>query len=123
MNEQQKALYTFFSEKAKHLQREIDLETERAGGRKMLLNRIDLIHWIDYAESQVETYRTVCRMLEDQAEGADTHKILQDLRETFTADRQEIETVEQKLKEEQKALDRLRKEAEYYQLALETLKA
>ena len=121
MTEQQAELYHFFSEKAKHLQNEIDWEIAKIGGEKMLISREDLIHWVYYARGQVETYRTICRMLEDRAENVDTEKIMQELRETAASDRKEIAKMERKQEEEQKALAQLREEADYYRLALEVL--
>ena len=121
MNEKQAALHRFFSDKAKHLQNEIDWEIERIGGEDMLISREDLIHWVYHARIQVETYHTICRMLEDRAEGADTDKILQDLRETMESDRKSIESIRKQREEEEKALKQLREEAEYYRMALETL--
>lgn len=121
MNEQQIALHKFFSEKAKHLQNEIDLEIEKVGGEGMLISREDLIHWVYYARNQVATYHTICQMLDDKSSGADTNKILQDLRETMETDKASIERLRKKQLEEKKALEQLREEAEYYQLALEVL--
>ena len=122
MTEQQAKLHQFFSDKAKHLQNEIDFEIEKIGGERMLISREDLIHWVYYARDQVETYRTICRMLEDKAENTNTDRILQELRETVTSDRQEIEKIERKQEEEKKALEQLREEADYYRQALEVLK-
>lgn len=121
MTEQQKKLHQFFSDKAKHLENEIAFEIDRNGGEHMLISREDLIHWVYYARGQVETYRTICRMLEDQDEGAETGKILRELRETMASDREEITKIERKQEEERKALEQLREEAEYYRQALDVL--
>ena len=121
MNEQQIALHKFFSEKAKHLQNEIDLEIEKVGGEGMLISREDLIHWVYYARNQVATYHTICQMLDDKSSGADTNKILQDLRGTMETDKASIERLRKKQLEEKKALEQLREEADYYRLALEVL--
>ena len=121
MTEQQAKLHQFFSDKAKHLQNEIDLEIAKIGGERMLISREDLIHWVYYARGQVETYRTICRMLESKADGAETGKILRELRETMTSDRREITKIERKQEEERKALEQLREEAEYYRQALDVL--
>ncbi len=122
MDSRQAELHRFFSEKAKHLQNEIDWEIAKIGGEHMLISREDLIHWVYYARGQVETYHTICRMLEDKAENVDTEKILQELRETAASDRNEIARIELKQEEEKKALERLREEADYYKQALEVLK-
>lgn len=121
MTEQQKELFDYFQEKAKHLQKEIDYEIEQIGGEKMLISREDLIHWVYYARGQVETYHTICRMLEEKAEGADAAGILQELRETMEDDRAEIVKIRQKQEEERKALEQLREEAEFYRKTLEIL--
>ena len=122
MTEQQMKLYRFFSDKAEHLQNEIDWEIEKIGGEHMLISREDLIHWVYYARGQVETYHTICRMLEDKAEDADMDRILRELRETAASDRNEIAKIERKQEEERKALAQLREEAEYYRMALDVLK-
>lgn len=121
MTEQQAKLHEFFSEKAKHLQNEIDWEIAKIGGEKMLISREDLIHWVYYARGQVETYHTICRMLENKADGVDTDRILQELQETAASDRKEIAKIEKKQEEERKALAQLREEADYYKLALKVL--
>ena len=123
MNEQQKALHCFFAEKAKHLQNEIDLEIEKIGGEGMLISREDLIHWVYHARGQIKMYNTVCQMLEDQAEGLETEKILKELRETMESDRACIEKIQKKQEEEKNALEQLRKEANYYRIALKVLDA
>ncbi len=121
MNEQQMALHKFFSEKAKHLQNEIDLEIEKVGGEGMLISREDLIHWVYHARNQVDTYHTICRMLEDKSDDTNTDMILKELRETMETDKTSIERLRKKQLEEKKALEQLREEAEYYRLALEVL--
>ncbi len=123
MNDKLNALHRYFSDKAKHLQNEIDWEIEKIGGENMLISREDLIHWVYYARNQIETYHTICRMLEDKEKNADTEKILRELRETAASDRNEIAAIERKQEEEKKALAQLREEAEYYRLALDVLEA
>ena len=121
MTEQQAVLYRFFSEKAKHLQNEIDYEITKVGGEGMLISREDLIHWVYYARGQVKTYQTICRMLENKSAGAETGKILRELRETMASDQREIMKIERKQEEERKALRQLKEEAEYYRMALDVL--
>ena len=121
MTTKQAALQRFFIEKAKHLQNEIDMEIEKIGGEGMLISREDLLHWVYYARNQIETYYTICRMLEDKAEGADTGEILAQLKETMETDREDIEALKRKQEEEKRALEQLREEAEYYRQALEVL--
>lgn len=121
MDRKHAELHSFFTEKAKHLQNEIDLEIQKIGGEGMLISREDLIHWVYHAREQVKTYQTICRMLEDQSEHADTDKILQELRDTVESDRTDIAKIRKKQEEERQALEQLRKEAEYYQRALEVL--
>lgn len=121
MTKQQADLHRFFSDKAKHLQNEIDWEIEKIGGEHMLISREDLIHWVYHSRIEIETYHTICRMLENQAEGVDTGKILQELRETADSDRYEIAKIEKKQEEERKALAQLREEAEHYRMALNVL--
>ena len=76
----------------------------------MLLSREDLIHWVYYARGQVETYKTICRMLENKSREADSGRILQELRETMESDRQEILRIRRKQEEERKALEQLRED-------------
>lgn len=123
MDEQLKKLYGYFRDKAMHLQKEIDMEIENIGGEGMLISREDLIHWVYYARDQVETYRTICRMLEDKADGVDTEGIFRELRETMEQDKTAIDHLLRKQEEEKKALVQLREEAEYYQAALDVLGA
>ena len=121
MTEKQLNLHKFFSEKAKHLQNEIDMEIKKIGGEDMLISREDLIHWVYNAREQVETYKTICRMLEEKAEGVETDRILRELRETMEKDRMNMAEIQRKQEEERKALEQLREEAGYYQQALAIL--
>ena len=121
MNPVQADLHRFFTDKAKHLQKEIDTEIKAIGGEKMLISRTDVLHWVYDAREQIKTYWTICRMLEDRAAGIDTEKILNGLQENITEERYEIERLQRKQEEEKKALKELRAEAEYYRLALEVL--
>ena len=122
MDRQQAELHKFFSEKAKHLQNEIDFEIEKIGGEDMLISREDLIHWVYFARQEIKTYNTICNMLEDKAENAETGRILSELRETMEEDRTKIAELQRKQEEERKALEQLREEAEYYEQALKILK-
>ena len=121
MTDKQADLHMFFSDKAKHIQNEIEIEIEKIGGEEMLISREDLMHWVYHAREQAETYRTICRMLEEQTEGSDADKILRKLQESVTTDQADIARISRKQEEEQKALNRLRKEVDYYQQALEVL--
>ncbi len=121
MNEKKARLHRFFSEKAKHLQNEIDLEIEKIGGEDMLASREDLIHWVYFARKDIEAYHTICRMLNDRTEGTDTARILRELRETMESDRTAIDRLQRKHEEEEKALKQLRKEAGYYRQTLDIL--
>ena len=55
MTKQQESLYRFFTEKAKHLQNEIDMEIAKIGGEHMLISREDLTAWIEESEVPEET--------------------------------------------------------------------
>lgn len=121
MDERLKKLYAYFRDRAMHLQKEIDWEVERIGGEIMLLSREDLIHWVYHAREEVQTYYTICQMLEDKVDGADTAEILKELRDTVASDSRAIENLLRKQEEEKKALEQLREEAEYYREALEVL--
>ncbi len=121
MTAQQEKLHRFFTEKAKHLQNEIDLEIANIGGEDMLISREDLIHWVYHSRREIEMYHTICRMLEDKAEDADADIIRQKLRDTMLTDEVDIEKIRKKQEEERKALQQLREEAENYRLALEVL--
>ncbi len=123
MNEKRTRLHRFFSEKAKHLQNEIELEIEKIGGEEMLTSRIDLIHWVYSSRKDIEVYHTICRMLDDRTEDTDTARILQELRETMEYDRTAIDRLQRKHEEEEKALNQLREEAEYYRQTLDVLGA
>ena len=121
MTTKQAALQRFFIEKGENLQNEIDMEIDRIGGEGVLISLEDLLHWVYYARNQSENYYTICRMLEDKAEGADTGEILAQRKKTMETDREDIEVLKQKQEEEKRALEQLREEAEYYRQALEVL--
>jgi len=121
MIERNAELHRYFSEKAKGLQKEIELEIRKIGGEKMLISREDLIHWVWYAREQVEMYHMVCKLLENRDGGADFGDILQELRETMEADRKNIAMIQQKHEKERKEIEQMQEEADYYQQALAAL--
>lgn len=121
MTEQQVNLHQFFSEKAKHLQHEIDLEMDRIGGVGHLLSREDLIHWYYYSCDHVEMYKTICQLLGNNTGHADIEQIRRELRETMQDDLREIVKLRRKIEEEKKVLEQMMEETEYYRQALEVL--
>ena len=111
MDETRAELQKFFSDKAKHLQNEIDLEIEKIGGEGMLISREDLIHWVYESRRQIGVYQTVCRMLED--DGTD-ESIRQELLETLAEDQREIHRLQERKAREEEALEYLQRETEIY---------
>ena len=121
MIEKNAELQRYFSEKAKGLQEEIELEIRKIGGEQMLISREDLIHWVWHAREQVEMYHMICKLLENRDEGAEFGEILQELRETMETDRKNIAMIQQKHEKERKAMEQLQEEADYYQQTLAAL--
>ncbi len=121
MMEKHAELQRYFSEKAKGLQEEIELEIRKIGGERMLISREDLIHWVWHAREQVEMYHMVCKLLEDKGKGADPGDVLEELRETMETDRKNIEKIRQKQEKERKELAQLQEEADYFQQTLAAL--
>ena len=122
-NDSQLNLVRFFAEKAERLQKTIDLEIEKIGGEDMLISREDLMVWVYFSRKQIEMYRTICRMLEEQAimSGEVAKNVQQELLQTYESDRVKIDKIHKQRAEEKQALEQLREEAEYYRQALEIL--
>lgn len=114
-------LHRFFTDRAKHLQSEINGEIRRIGGERMLFQNEDLNRWVHTARDQLKTYWTVCRMLEEKAMGINTEAIRSQMQANIPEHRAELDSFRRKEEEERRALKDLREEGEYYRQALEVL--
>ena len=64
--EQKAKAYAYLAKQVETLPREIAEQVAAAGGEDMLLQRIDILHWVYFTREEVDRYREAIRLLEDE---------------------------------------------------------
>jgi len=62
--EQKAKAYAYLAKQVETLPREIAEQIAFAGGEDMLLQRIDILHWVYFTQEEVDRYREAIRLLE-----------------------------------------------------------
>ena len=62
--EQKAKAYAYLAKQVEILPREIAEQIAFAGGEDMLLQRIDILHWVYFTQEEVDRYREAIRLLE-----------------------------------------------------------
>ena len=57
---------TYLAKQVETLPREIAEQVAAAGGEDMLLQRIDILHWVYFTQEEVDRYREAIRLLEGE---------------------------------------------------------
>lgn len=83
----------------------------------------EIIAWVYFARRQVDTYRIICRMLEEKGSLTDLEasQVRDELHRSFEPEISGLDALLRKQEEESRAILRLKEEAEYYQKALKVL--
>lgn len=64
--EQKAKAYAYLAKQVETLPREIAEQVVAAGGEDMLLQRIDILHWVYFTREEVDRYREAIRLLEGE---------------------------------------------------------
>ena len=64
--EQKAKAYAYLAKQVETLPREIAEQVAAAGGEDMLLQRIDILHWVYFTREEVDRYREAIRLLEGE---------------------------------------------------------
>ena len=64
--DQKARAYAYLAKQVETLPREISEQVAAAGGEDMLLQRIDILHWVYFAQEEVDRYREAIRLLEGE---------------------------------------------------------
>ena len=62
--EQKAKAYAYLAKQVETLPREIAEQIAFVGGEDMLLQRIDILHWVYFTQEEVDRYREAIRLLE-----------------------------------------------------------
>ena len=62
--DQKAKAYAYLAKQVETLPREIAEQIAFAGGEDMLLQRIDILHWVYFTQEEVDRYREAIRLLE-----------------------------------------------------------
>ena len=66
ISDQKARAYAYLAKQVETLPREIAEQVAAAGGEDMLLQRIDILHWVYFTQEEVDRYREAIRMLEGE---------------------------------------------------------
>ena len=64
--EQKAKAYAYLAKQVETLPREIAEQVSAAGGEDMLLQRIDILHWVYFTREEVDRYQESIRLLEGE---------------------------------------------------------
>ena len=64
--EQKAKAYAYLAKQVETLPREIAEQVSAAGGEDMLLQRIDILHWVYFTREEVDRYQEAIRLLEGE---------------------------------------------------------
>ena len=64
--EQKAKAYAYLAKQVETLPREIAEQVAAAGGEDMLLQRIDILHWVYFTREEVDRYQEAIRLLEGE---------------------------------------------------------
>ena len=66
-SDQKAKAYAYLAKQVETLPREIAEQVTEAGGEDMLLQRIDILHWVYFTREEVDRYREAIRLLEGKS--------------------------------------------------------
>ena len=121
--DQKAKAYAYLAKQVETLPREIAEQVAAAGGENMLLQRIDILHWVYFTQEEVNRYREAIRFMEGEpdidfklVEAAIQHNKdrYQSAMSEMIRLRQEISVLKQNLQEHEKKLP-------YYSLVVNVL--
>ena len=64
--DQKAKAYAYLAKQVETLPREIAEQVAAAGGENMLLQRIDILHWVYFTQEEVNRYREAIRFMEGE---------------------------------------------------------
>ena len=122
-SEQKAKAYAYLAKQVETLPREIAKEVAAAGGENMLLQRIDILHWVYFTREEVDRYQEAIRLLE--GEGDIDYKLVeaavQHNKDRYQSAMSEMIRLKTKISELKQELQDYENKLPYYSLVIDVL--
>ena len=121
--EQKAKAYAYLAKQVETLPREIAEQVAAAGGEDMLLQRIDILHWVYFTREEVDRYREAIRLLEGE-EDIDYNLVeaaIQHNKNRYQSAMSEIIRLKTKISELKQELQDHETKLPYYSLVIDVL--
>ena len=122
-SDQKARAYAYLAKQVETLPREIAEQVTEAGGEDMLLQRIDILHWVYFTREEVDRYREAIRLLEGK-EDIDYKLIeaaVQHNKDRYQSAMSEMIRLKSKISELKQELQEHEKKLPYYSLVVDVL--
>lgn len=122
-SDQKARAYAYLAKQVETLPREIAEQVTEAGGEDMLLQRIDILHWVYFAREEVDRYREAIRLLEGK-EDIDYKRVeaaVQHNKDRYQSSLSEMIRLKSKISELKQELQEHEKKLPYYSLVVDVL--
>ena len=121
--DQKAKAYAYLAKQVETLPREIAEQVAAAGGKDMLLQRIDILHWVYFTQEEVDRYREAIRLLEGK-EDVDYKLVeaaVQHNKDRYQSAMSEMIRLKGKISELKQELQEHEKKLPYYSLVVNVL--
>ena len=121
--DQKAKAYAYLAKQVETLPREIGEQVSAAGGEDMLLQRIDILHWVYFTQEEVDRYREAIRLLEGK-EDVDYKLVeaaVQHNKDRYQSAMSEMIRLKGKISELKQELQEHEKKLPYYSLVVNVL--
>ena len=121
--DQKAKAYAYLAKQVETLPREIAEQVAAAGGEDMLLQRIDILHWVYFTQEEVDRYREAIRLLEGK-EDVDYKLVeaaVQHNKDRYQSAMSEMIRLKGKISELKQELQEHEKRLPYYNLVVNVL--
>ena len=122
-SDQKARAYAYLAKQVETLPREIAEQVTEAGGEDMLLQRIDILHWVYFTREEVDRYREAIRLLEGK-EDIDYKRVeaaVQHNKDRYQSAMSEMIRLKSKISELKQELQDHEKKLPYYNLVVDVL--
>lgn len=122
-SDQKAKAYAYLAKQVETLPREIAEQVAAAGGEDMLLQRIDILHWVYFTQEEVDRYREAIRLLEGK-EDVDYKLVeaaVQHNKDRYQSAMSEMIRLKGKISELKQELQEHEKKLPYYSLVVNVL--
>ena len=122
-SEQKAKAYAYLAKQVETLPREIAEQVAVAGGEDMLLQRIDILHWVYFTQEEVDRYREAIRLLEGKpnVDYKLVEAALQHNKDRYQSAVSDMIRLKKEISELKQELQDHEKELPYYSLVVDVL--